>query len=461
MSSSVFSSRKLERGFWASCLALNLVVFVGQAPGQTESAGRKVSAENQAALTEILHRYPKDGSLWFELGALRAQHGETAAAIAAFQKAARLLQDKRSAYQNIIALELSQKDNAAAIRSCRGALAFYPEDRDVLQNYAFALMDTAQYSDAISPLRRSKQVKPEDIAVRVSLISALVRSNHGLEADAELQELLAKSLLSRAQAVALAREFSREEEDKEARITAGYIARTWPETGANRVPPMQSAMLSETLAHVADLIRSERYNDASQLVAQARQQFPAQPDLEYEAALTDVCLQRFKEALATLMRLEQDGPPSAKVEFLMGGAYEIGGRTAEAESAYREAISLDPNNLVYLRPLSALLQKEGRYADSAPLLRRALAIDPEDSQSLVLMARSLEKQGALDEASLLLQHAARSDPNSRRAHAALAELYFRQKRLSDAEQEQALAAKLEDQRIQQWNIWGTVASRPN
>ena len=95
------------------------------------------------------------------------------------------------------------------------------------------------------------------------------------------------------------------------------------------------------------------------------------------------------------------------------------------------------------------------YKRQIQLLRKALALDPTDAESKIVLARCLEKQGELEEAAGLLEQAVASDPASRRAHSALAELYRRQKKLAQAEQEQLIAAKLEDQKItKEWDIWG-------
>jgi Tfp pilus assembly protein PilF len=104
-----------------------------------------------------------------------------------------------------------------------------------------------------------------------------------------------------------------------------------------------------------------------------------------------------------------------------------------------------------------LLQKQGpeELAESIQLLRKALALDPTDAESKIVLARCLEKQGELDEAASLLEQAVVNEPASRRAHSALAEVYRRQQKLAQAEQQQSIAAKLEEEKItKEWDIWG-------
>ena len=205
------------------------------------------------------------------------------------------------------------------------------------------------------------------------------------------------------------------------------------------------------------LIGSGQYPAALQFLLGARNKFVNQPNFQYQLAVTDVCLQRFPEAISELENLARERPDSGKVQFLLGGAYELSGALQKGEDHYRSAIRLSPQEPTYYRVLGSLLQKQGpeHLAESIQLLRKALALDPTDAESKIVLARCLEKQGELDEAAALLEQAVASDPASRRAHSALAELYRRQNKLAQAEQEQSIAAKLEDQKMKDWEIWGS------
>ncbi len=461
---------------WKFAVVLSLATLAGTAAAQTRTLAAHGQPEELTLLSQLKQR-PRDGSLWFRLGVVRAEHGETTSAIPAFERAASLLQDKLSAYRNVVALALKNNDLSLALLTSRRALALYPEDQELLQNDAYALVSTSKFAEAEAPLRTLERLNPADVAVRVSLISALQHAGDATQSDAELQQLFQASLLSQGQAVALERDFERQNNLHAAEEAAAYIAQTWPADSiadsAAHIPaaapssPSASfhadapAKLSDTIARATELIHAERYLDAMHFLADATAQFPNQPELQYQSALTDVCLQRYPEAIAALQQMKQQGSDSAKVDFLLGGSYEILGQDDNAGSAYRAASALDPENFLYDRVLGALLQKEGKFADSSEPLSKALALQPDDSGSLVLLARTQEKAGDLREAASLLEHAIRSDPKSRRAHAALAALYFRQKRITDAEQEQAIAATLEDQRIQQWTIWGADSKLKN
>jgi tetratricopeptide (TPR) repeat protein len=462
---------------WKSGFLPAFAALVGVMPAQSAKVAVNANRSNEISLVHRLERHPGNGDLWFDLGVVRAELGESGAAMAAFQHAATLLPDKLAAYRNVVALAIGENDFLVAISTCGEALVRYPSDVELLQNYAYVLLRTSHFKEATGPLSTLQQVRPSDVAVRISLISALRNSGDAVGSEAELNALFAKPLLSREQTVALVEDYKRQHQAVAARETMAYLAQRWPDLPMNLRQPVdarstqtaasvpedseKSLALTSSIRRAAALIESEKYLEAMQFLVSARAQFPNQPDLEYQSALTDVCLQRYAEAVVRLQRMKQQGLDAAKVEFLLGGALEISGELQNADSAYRAAIAAAPANFMYYRALGALLQKEGTYRESSDPLQKALTLQPDDSGTLILLAKCRERAGDGDGAISLLEHAIRSDPGSRRAHTALAELYFKRSRLSDAEKEQAISATLEDERIQQWTIWGAAPQVKN
>ena len=466
---------------WKSGFLATLALVAGVLPGQTMKSTASASRPEESSLVRQLQRHPGNGDLWFELGVVRAKLGESDEAITAFQHAAAFLPDKLDAYRNVVALAIAKKDFPVAVSTCRQALVRYPRDVELLQNFAYVLTRTSHFEEARAPLSTLKEMRPGDVAVRISLILAMQNSGDAVGGEAELRSLLAEPLLSREQAVALAGEFEEQHQMLAAHETKAYLAQRWPErptgspkqagsedidrapgtAGSSVASSENSVALSSTIKRAAALIESEQYVEAMQFLVGARAQFPDQPDLEYQSALTDVCLQRYSESLATLERMKQQGWNSAKVDFLLGGALEVSGELQDAEGAYRAAIAEDPSNFMYYRALGALLQKEGKYSESSTPVRKALTLERDDSGALILLAKCRERAGDVDGAISLLEHAVRSDPGSRRAHAVLAVLYSKRSRVSEAEKQQEIAATLEDEKIQQWTVWGATPQLKN
>lgn len=440
------------------------------------SAGRYARAET--GLLEALSTDPENESLWFLLGITRAQLKKTDPAIEAFEKALPLASDPAPVYFNLGLLQMEKNDLAKAEDTYRRGLALDPSNIPANQNYALLLMQRGEFRDAAISLERLKKLTPADVSVRASLIEAYVKAASKAQARSEIDELIQSRLATLPQGLSLARVLRAEGETDAARHVLESLRNYWPasaelhgELGLLLIDQDQFREAAEELKQALQLdrdsvkyslgfgealISSQQYPAALQFLFEANRKFVNQPNIQYQLAFTDVCLQRFPEAISILKELGRERPDSGKVQFLLGGAYELEGELQGAEDHYRNAIRLSPQDPTNYRVLGSMLQKLGRehLDESIQLLRKALSLDPANVETKIVLARSLERQESLDEAAALLEQAITTDPASRRAHTALAELYLRQKRPGRAEQEQSIAATLEDQKMREWEIWG-------
>ncbi len=445
---------------------------------EPEMTARQYSlAESQ--LLRQLKTDPKNGSLWFLLGVARAQLKETDAAIEAFQKALPLTAKKAPIFFNLGLLYMEKNDPAKAIEAYTPGLALDPSNVPANQNLAFLLMQQGEFREAIPPLERLKESTPADFSARATLIEAYLKAGLKDKAENATDELLNSHVVSLPQGLALANLLAAHREMDAAQRVFESLRSTWPnsaevhgELGLLLTEEEQFKEASRELRQAVQLdpnsekyslgygealLSSEQYPVALPFLQDAQKRFENQLDFQYQLAVTDIGLQRFPEAISVLETLASKRPASGKVQFLMGGAYELEGELQKAEEHYRSAIQLAPQEPSSYRALSSLLQKQGpeHLDESIELARKALALDPSDAETKIVLARCLERQGHLDEAAALLEQAVASEPASRRVHTALAELYRRQQKLAQAEQEQSIAAKLEDQKItNDWDIWG-------
>ena len=460
-----------------------LTVFAQPPTALLSQAGREMTAGQYArAESELLRQLrtdPQNGSLWFLLGVARAQLKETDPAIEAFQKALPLTAEKAPIYFNLGLLYMEKNDPAKAVEAYKRGLALDPSNVPANQNIAFLLMQQGEFREAIPPLERLKESTPADVSARATLIEAYLKAGLKDKAENEIDELLSSHVVTFPQGLALAKLIAAHQETDLAQRIYEYLTSTWPNSAEAHGELGQ--LLSEkeqfkeaarelkkavqldpdsekySLAYGEALLSSEQYPVALPFLQDAQKRFENQLEFPYQLAVTDIGLQRFPEAIAVLETLASKRPASGKVQFLLGGAYELEGDLQEAEDHYRNAIQLAPQEPNSYRALGALLQKQGpeHLDESIELARKALAIDPGDAETKIVLARCLERQGHLDEATALLEQAVASEPALRRAHTALAEVYRRQQKLAQAEQEQAIAAKLEDQKItKEWDIWG-------
>jgi tetratricopeptide (TPR) repeat protein len=437
------------------------------------------SSRAEAELLRALKESPQDGSLWFSLGVSRAQLKKIDPAIEAFEKALPLYAEPAAVYFNLGLLYMEKNDLTKAEDAYRRGLVLAPSHAAANQNYALLLMQREDFRDALIPLERLREIRPGDVSTRATLVEAYLKAGLKSKGENEMDDLMNSHLATLPDGLALAKLLLSDREADAARRVLEYLRGSWPTSAAahgelglllsgNAEYSAAAEELKQAVQLDPDSVRfsqglgealigSGQYPAALQFLLAARKKFVNQPNFQYQLAVTDVCLQRFPEAISVLENLARERPNSGKVQFLLGGSYELDGELQKAEDHYRSAIQLAPQEPTYYRVLGSLLQKQGpeHLAESIQLLRKALVLDPTDGESKIVLARCLEKQGVLDEAAALLEQAVASNPASRRAHSALAELYRRQNKLAQAEQEQSIAAKLEDQKMKDWDIWGS------
>jgi len=107
---------------------------------------------------------------------------------------------------------------------------------------------------------------------------------------------------------------------------------------------------------------------------------------------------------------------------------------AEAETAYRKALELEPEHVNAQINLGRLLHTAGGYAQAEALYRRALDLQPDHAVAAFNLGVVLEDQGILDAALNSYERAVRADPKLPDAHYNLA-------RLLEYRGDQALASR--------------------
>jgi len=84
---------------------------------------------------------------------------------------------------------------------------------------------------------------------------------------------------------------------------------------------------------------------------------------------------RINSAL-TLLRLQNEVPTDSTPSFHAGELYEAAGKTDDAISAYRKAVSISPGLLLGQHNLGELLVKRGNWSDAITTMKSIIGIDP-------------------------------------------------------------------------------------
>lgn len=123
---------------------------------------------------------------------------------------------------------------------------------------------------------------------------------------------------------------------------------------------------------------------------------------------------KYTEAAAKYHYILNAHPESVVAWTDYGNAQERLGNQAEAEEAFRKALTLDPNSRDALNNLAWLLYEQKRLDEAEPLARRAVA-QPGPDRYMILdtLARILAAKGTCAEAVQTFQQAIDAVPSSR------------------------------------------------
>jgi Flp pilus assembly protein TadD len=122
----------------------------------------------------------------------------------------------------------------------------------------------------------------------------------------------------------------------------------------------------------------------------------------------------FERALAEWIRSEEVNSDRPEAHLNLATMYARRGRPADAESALRAALRLDPRFVPALVNLADLLRAQGRDADGERFLGDALRADPDHPEALHALGLLRVRQNRLAEAVDLLRRAAARLPESAR-----------------------------------------------
>jgi Flp pilus assembly protein TadD len=439
-------------------------------------AGRYSQAEED--LSRAVEAEPTNWKLWSDLGVVRVQLGETELAIKAFERARRSAPQEAPPYFGLGLAYMKKGDIEKALKAYGDGLARNPNDVAANQNYAFLLIRKGDFRDAVEPLKRLKSLQLDNIPTRATLIESYLKAGMRNEGEDEIHQLLSAHIATMQEELSLAKLLFADGEGRAAEEVLRHATATWPEAaephgdlGLLLIQREQYETAVSELGRAAQLdpnsaeyalglgealLRWRHDPVALQYLLAIRAKFGELPLYKFELGLAYFYLTRFPLALQEFESLAREQPKSSRVQYLLGGAYQEMGNLEKAEECYRKAIALKPDEASYYLTLASLLKKVSPADLSEPvrLLDKALALSPDSEDVKLLLASCYQARGKLAEAQALLEAVVTRDPDSRAAHVALAQVYFRQKRVEDAEQQESIAAKLEERQQNKVSPWG-------
>ncbi|HYD55666.1 MAG TPA: tetratricopeptide repeat protein [Burkholderiales bacterium] len=199
--------------------------------------------------------------------------------------------------------------------------------------------------------------------------------------------------------------------------TAGAIAKQGRVDEARaylkRIEPSGPAEQVQLLVAEAQLLReANRHGDAYQMLGQALQKTPDQPELLYDYALTAEKLERHDVAEENLRKLIQVKPDHAHAYNALG--YSLADRNTrlpEARKLIEKALELAPEDYFIVDSLGWVLYRQGDLAAAARELRRAYAGRP-DAEIGAHLGEVLWVMGERGEAERIWKESLESSPDN-------------------------------------------------
>ena len=439
-------------------------------------AGRNSQAEKE--LSRARAAEPANWHFWCDLGLARVQLGESGAAVEAFEKARKLAPQEAPPYFGLGLAYMKNGDVDRALEAYSGGLARDPNDLAANQNYAILLVQKGDFRDAIQPLKRLKSLGHDRVSTRATLIQAYLKAGMKNEGEDEIKQLLDAHLATMQEELSLSTMLIGSGHRQAAEEVLEHSTATWPEAadphgqlglffiaGADyekavrelgRAAQIDPESAKYGLALGEALLRWRHDPVALQYLLAVRSRFGQLALYKFELGLAYFNLTRFPSALEQFEVLVREQPKSSRVHYLLGATYQEMGNLSKAAEYYKSAIALSPDEASYYITLASLLRKENPRDLSEPvrLVQKGLTLRPEDQEGELLLASCFEAQGKLAEAQALLESLVVATPDSRSVHVALAKVYFRQKKIEDAQQQELIAAKLETREQNRVSPWG-------
>lgn len=342
------------------------------------------SAENLRRYAQLdpLGQTVPNGDGFCALGDALQHLNERGAAEMAYLQATKVAPSNAVAWHNlgILTLEDALAANKpssdpiwqTAQAALENAVRFQPNDYEALEAQALLLTMRGNDTEAVQKLHEAISLDPHPFNALVLLAKTESRLTHYQEADKAFKQAL-------------------------------------------RIQPNNADI---GLAYSQNLLAQQRYNQAAQVL---RPFYTASPSNMQVALFYARSLQRagdLPEALQVLKQactLPQHGRQKALAYRMLGYLWlQKGGRQAflQAQTAYKQALSEDPNNPEALNGLGLALLKLGKPKEALPYFKRAIAADPSYVDALNNIGVAREQLGDIPGALGAFRRALQTDPSN-------------------------------------------------
>jgi len=427
--------------------------------------------EAELVLRSLLDREPANEHALEQYSRLMLDEGRAGEAVARLEKGLGPSADAKL-YGLLGDAYAQQKMNVQAEQVYRQALGLDPEEPVYRQGLAQTLFSEEKYDQAIEQYQQLVQNDPKDPEnyLRLAQIYLQIKKLDLAESNAGRALDLAPGNLEVAYTAALVAQAQTRYDDA-ARLLSDALGQVTKNPDVPRRDTRLLAVLYDTLGRVyrqqekypaaLDTFRQlaalgpaqakqarleiiETYQTSGQIepaIAEAQQainQDPHDQDLRITYALLLGENDRTDDAAKALETLLTGSPDDRQIYVALAQVYERGRRFSEAERAAHQAEKFAKrpadNSLVWLL-LGAIFQQQKQYDQAEREFLKALAVNPRDATVLNDFGYMLAERGVrLDEAVSLVKRALKEDDTNAAFLDSLGWAYYKQNRLTEAEQ---------------------------
>ena len=397
-------------------------------------AGNPDKAANLRVVRKLAARHPQLAQAHFAIAQAAAAAGDEPAALEAVRRASALRPDWELAA--LLEAQIVQKRSPAMAAKVLGDFVEKnPDSREARLNYARALVLDKRIPEARAQFEAVLAANPgnPEVIYAVGLLAfqlkdyAIAEQNMkrllGMKyRDADgvryLLGQIAEDQKQWPQAIEWYEDIDEGEHELPARMrTANAIAkqgrldeaRAFLRKVAAEHPGEQAQL---TVAEAQLLREAQRHQDAFQLLSEALQKEPDQPELLYDVALTAEKLERFDVLEAKLRKLIQVRPDHAHAYNALGYSFaERNMRLPEARKLIERALEIAPDDYFIIDSLGWVLYREGNLKGAAAQLRRAYSGRP-DAEIGAHLGEVLWVMGEREEADRVWQESLKASPDN-------------------------------------------------
>jgi tetratricopeptide (TPR) repeat protein len=383
---------------------------------------------------ELAQRYPRLPQAHFAVAQTAASAGDEELAFAEVRQAEEL----RPEWESAVLFEaqlLQRKSPEAAAGRLQSFLKRYPDSREVRLNYARLLVGQKKIAEARGEFQKLLAAFPDnsDVTFAVALLS--MQLNDYDAAESHLKRLLrgnyrdkngvrlylgqiAEERKNLPEALRWYDEIADGEHYLTAQIRYAQILSKQGKVDAARArlhqtEPQNSQQRVQLILAEAQLLRDANQPKAAfEMVQQALERLPNQPDLLYDHAMLAEKLDRMDILEASLRKLIELRPDYAHAYNALG--YSLADRNErlpEARELIEKALKLSPDDSFIIDSMGWVLYRQGKAKDALDWLQRAFAARP-DADIAAHLGEVLWALGRRDEAERLLHDAAQKDPGN-------------------------------------------------